>query len=185
MAGTSDYLEFNVSISTSGIYPISFRYSQGSTSYNGNRKLQLQVNGNIVKSAYDFLYTRSSSYWMYTDMFDVAFNAGYNTVKVVVVDQNGGPNIDHLRIGKPPAVVMKSEFLFCFVSSSRLVLSSTISSRPSLLSRSHSSRFFSPSNIIILLCSFPAAAAAAAISLIYSFSQWLATCDCQEWHTTP
>jgi hypothetical protein len=48
MAGTADYLEFNVSISTSGIYPISFRYSQGSTSYNGDRKLQLQVNGNIV-----------------------------------------------------------------------------------------------------------------------------------------
>ena len=132
MAGTSDYLEFNVSISTSGIYPISFRYSQGSTSYNGNRKLQLQVNGNIVKSAYDFLYTRSSSYWMYTDMFDVAFNAGYNTVKVVVVDQNGGPNIDHLRIGKPPAVVMKSEFLFCFVSSSRLVLSSIVPSKSPL-----------------------------------------------------
>ena len=46
---------------------------------------------------------------MYTDLFDVTFNAGINMVKVVVVDQNGGPNIDHLRIGKPPAVVMKSE----------------------------------------------------------------------------
>jgi hypothetical protein len=109
MGGTNDFLEFNVSIATSGVYPISFRFAQGSTSYNGNRKLQLQVNGVIVKPAYDFLYTRSWSYWMYTDMLDVTFNAGYNTVKVVVVDQNGGPNIDHLRIGKPPAVVMKSE----------------------------------------------------------------------------
>jgi hypothetical protein len=46
---------------------------------------------------------------MYTDLFDVTFNDGIDIVKVVVVDQNGGPNIDHLRIGKPPAVVMKSE----------------------------------------------------------------------------
>jgi hypothetical protein len=109
MGGTGDYLEFNVSIANSGLYPISFRYSQGSTSYLGNRKLQLHVNGVIVKSAYDFLSTRSWSNWMYTDLFDVTFNAGINMVKVVVVDQNGGPNIDHLRIGKPPAVVMKSE----------------------------------------------------------------------------
>ena len=75
---------------------------------------------------------------------------------------------------------------FCFVLFLPRALYYLVSSRPSLLPRFHSSLFFSPSNIIIL-CSFPAAAAAAAaaISFIYSSSQWLATCDCKEWHTTP
>ena len=109
MGGTNDYIQFTVSIAKSGVYPISFRFANGNVAYNGNIKLELQVNGVIVKSAYDFVHTRSWSYWHYSNMIGVSFKAGSNTVKLVVVDQNAGPNIDHLRIGKPPAVVMKSE----------------------------------------------------------------------------
>ena len=35
-------------------------------------------------------------------------NSGLNAIKLVVSAQNGGPNLDHLRIGKPPAVVLKT-----------------------------------------------------------------------------
>ena len=111
MAGTGDYLEITVTVPSSGLYPISFRYSNGSTSFNGNRKLQLQVNNVIVRAAYDFLFTRSWNNWAYSELVEVNLNAGVNTIKVVVVDQGGGANIDHLRVGKPPAVVMKSEYL--------------------------------------------------------------------------
>jgi hypothetical protein len=43
-------------------------------------------------------------------LIDVSLNAGDNTIKLRVVEQNGGPNIDHLRVGKPPAIVLKSEY---------------------------------------------------------------------------
>lgn len=33
---------------------------------------------------------------------------GLNTIKLLVVAQPDGPHIDHLRMGKPPAVVMKT-----------------------------------------------------------------------------
>lgn len=41
-------------------------------------------------------------------LVDVDLVAGDNKIKLVVADQGGGPNIDHLRVGKPPAVVMKT-----------------------------------------------------------------------------
>lgn len=110
MGGTNDYVQFTVNVPSDGPRPISFRFSQGSNFYNGNRKLQLQVNGVIVRNSYDFFYTESWSYWKYSEMIYVNFNAGANTIKLLVVEQNGGPNIDHLRIGKPPAIVMKSEY---------------------------------------------------------------------------
>jgi hypothetical protein len=110
MGGTNDYLEFTVNVPSTGLHPISFRFSQGSSSYNGNRKLQLQVNDVVVRASYDFIYTGSWTYWKYSEMVDVNLNAGNNTIKVIVVEQNGGPNIDHLRIGKPPAIVLKSEY---------------------------------------------------------------------------
>jgi hypothetical protein len=72
-------------------------------------------------------------------------------VKVVVVDQNGGPNIDHLRIGKPPAVVMKSEFCFVVVSY--------------FLSGFHSSFGFSLHSSCSFLCS-------ATIVLTFSANGW-------------
>jgi hypothetical protein len=112
MGRLGDSVEFTINAPSDGIYPISFRFAQGSLSYNGNRKLQLSCNGVIVKSSYDFYYTGSWSYWKYSDMVDVNLIAGANTIKLLVSEQNDGPNIDHLRVGKPPAVVMKSEFPF-------------------------------------------------------------------------
>ena len=73
--------------------------------------MQLQVNGVVVRPSYDFFFTGSWSYWKYSELVDVDLNAGNNTIKLLLVEQAGGPNIDHLRIGKPPAIVLRSEYL--------------------------------------------------------------------------
>jgi hypothetical protein len=43
--GYDDYITWSVNMDAGGMYPISFRFAQGSSSYNGNRKLDLYVNG--------------------------------------------------------------------------------------------------------------------------------------------
>ena len=108
-AGTGDYLEFNVTVAETGLYPISFRYAMASSSYNNRRPLELSVNGVQAVASYDFSWIESSwSYWKYSELVDVSLNAGLNTIKITAVEQNGGPNVDHLRIGKPPAVILKT-----------------------------------------------------------------------------
>lgn len=56
----------------------------------------------------DFIFTDSWNYWMYSQLTDVMMLSGLNSIKLSVSAQNGGPNIDHLRIGKPPAVVLRT-----------------------------------------------------------------------------
>jgi len=102
-----DHLEFTVDMAEAGTYPISFRYALSSSSWNGHRPCQLWVNGNMIEAVYDFVHTDSWSYWLYSELMDVALVAGNNTIKLLMADQTGGPNVDHLRIGKPPAVVIK------------------------------------------------------------------------------
>jgi hypothetical protein len=105
--GYEDYVSFTINVDESGVFPLSFRFSLGSSSYNGNRPLDLVVNNAFFRSI-EFIFTDSWSYWKYTDLVDVPMNSGLNAIKLVVSAQNGGPNIDHLRIGKPPAVVLKT-----------------------------------------------------------------------------
>ena len=108
MGGTSDYVEWSVNVQAAGTYPLSIRYSLGSTSPKlGNRPLELSVDGVVVLSSYDMFFTDSNSYWRYSDLVDVTFAAsGVHTIKLTVRDQDGGVNVDHLRLGKPPAVVI-------------------------------------------------------------------------------
>lgn len=115
-SGTDDHLEFTVDMTEAGEYPISFRFAMSSSSWNGNRPCQLSVNSITIETVYDFYFTGSWSYWKYSDLVNVNLNQGNNTIRLLVVDQNGGPNIDHLRVGKPPAIVMKSElYYYCIV----------------------------------------------------------------------
>ncbi len=107
-SGYDDYLEFSVSVAEDVDVPISFRYAQGSSSYNGNRPCVLSVNGNTVRDVYNFSFSDAWSYWIYSEMVTVSLTAGSNTIKLLVRDQNGGPNIDFLRVGSPPALLMKT-----------------------------------------------------------------------------
>ncbi|KAL7527648.1 hypothetical protein ACHAXR_002788 [Thalassiosira sp. AJA248-18] len=108
MGRTGDHIEFEVNIAQGDMYPISFRFAMGSSYEGGNRPCKLSVNGNTVVEAYDFVFTDSWRYYMYSNLIDVQLNPGLNTIRVDVGEAGGGPNIDHLRIGKPPAVVMKT-----------------------------------------------------------------------------
>ena len=116
-AGTGDYLEFTVNMEEAGTHPVSFRYSISSSSFNGRRPLQLFVNNSTlpIVESYDFVHTDSWDYYKYSELVDIDFVAGNNTIKLVVSEQNGGPNIDHMRIGKPAAVVMKTNGKFAII----------------------------------------------------------------------
>ncbi|KAL7542550.1 hypothetical protein ACHAXR_011864 [Thalassiosira sp. AJA248-18] len=108
MQRTDDYVEFEVVMAEGGTYPISFRFAMGSSAYNGNWPCQLWVNDVMIAGVYDFVFTDSWRYWMYSDLVDVQLNSGSNTIKLIAVDQSDGPNVDHLRVGKPPAMVLKT-----------------------------------------------------------------------------
>lgn len=156
MGGTGDHIEFEVNIAQGDMYPISFRFAMGSSYEGGNRPCKLSVNGNTVVEAYDFVFTDSWRYYMYSNLIDVQLNPGLNTIRVDVGEAGGGPNIDHLRIGKPPAVVMKSEF--CLATC--IVISSCYIHHQALIP-------------LFLIIHF------------IHFSQWLAACHCQERHSLP
>lgn len=102
-AGTGDYVEWSVNSDVDTTTPISFRYAMSSSSYSFNRPCQLWVNNVMVEAVYDFKYTDGSSKWMYSKLVDINLNAGSNSIKLLVADQNGGPNIDHLLLGKRQA----------------------------------------------------------------------------------
>ncbi|KAL7543207.1 hypothetical protein ACHAXR_012486, partial [Thalassiosira sp. AJA248-18] len=105
--GSFDFLEFDINMGTdSGTYPLSFRYSVSSSSYNGNRPCQLFINDEMISNKYDFKYTGTKNYWMYSELLNVDLSSGSNRIKIVAFDQSGGPDIDHLRLGKPAAVVI-------------------------------------------------------------------------------
>ena len=108
MGGYDDYIQFNITVTEAMDVPISFRYAQGSSSYNGNRPCVLSVNDVTVRDVYDFSFSDAWSYWIYSEKVVVSLTAGLNTIKLLVRDQNGGPNVDFLRIGSPPALLMKT-----------------------------------------------------------------------------
>jgi hypothetical protein len=67
----------------------------------------MKVNGQIAVSSYDFVTTEKLSYWKYNQPVYVSLESGENLIRLTVVEQNDGPRIDHLLVGKPDAVVIK------------------------------------------------------------------------------
>ena len=105
-----DHLEFTINLSEAeaGIQPtpISFRYNikTGRT----NKPCALFINGVLVEETYDFLYTGGPNWWRYSKFIDVTLNPGINLIKIIGVANTSGPRIDHLVVGKPQAVLIKS-----------------------------------------------------------------------------
>ena len=94
-----DFLEFTINMAEPVMETISFRYSAW-----GSRPCQLIVN-DITITQYGFTDTKSSGKWMYSELIDVSLNSGSNSIKLVAIEK--GPNIDHLQVGKQPAVLIK------------------------------------------------------------------------------
>jgi len=102
---TGDYIQFALTATAAGNYPIAFRYANGGTA---NRPLSLTVNGVVVNSSLSFPVTGSWSTWAFTTTNAVPLNPGRNTVQVT--DTTGsGPHVDYLLVatngtsGPPPA----------------------------------------------------------------------------------
>lgn len=82
----------NVSVPAAGNYPLTFRYALGKA----GRNVNILVNGATVASAFSFPTTSSFTTWS-TRTVTVPLQAGTNTVKVAVID-NDGPNLDYLSL---------------------------------------------------------------------------------------
>lgn len=92
--GTGDYVEFSLNANSPGIYPIAFRYANGG---NGDRPLQLSVNGAVAIGSLSFPATGGWATWAYTATNNVTFNAGINTVRITATGSSGG-NVDHMLV---------------------------------------------------------------------------------------
>jgi len=102
------FLELNVELAAedAGNKQLSFRYANGSSKYGGNKPCQLFVNQQLIEASYDFKHTDSGNYWMYSKLVNVDLVAGSNNITLVSIEASG-PDIDHLRLGKPAAVLIK------------------------------------------------------------------------------
>ena len=90
-----DYIEWTVPVASSGMYPISFRYAHASDWHEGNAALKLSVNNETFDETYDFLYTGSWDFFVYSALVNVSLNEGNNTIRLT---QEGlsGPLISKL-----------------------------------------------------------------------------------------
>jgi hypothetical protein len=89
----NDYIEWNLTVPTTGSYLLSFRYANSSW---WNRPLQVKVNGITVNTGLSFPAKRWWNTWNYSQFFTY-LAAGQNTIRLTAIGFNG-PNIDHLKV---------------------------------------------------------------------------------------
>ncbi len=87
------YIEWNVSIGSSGDYDLAFRYANGSDS----RSVDIIINGDVIENEVDFLETGEWDNW-HEKTINVPLNRGNNTIRVIATGSSGGPNFDKMDI---------------------------------------------------------------------------------------
>ena len=90
-------VEWTVGVPAAGNYPITFRYSNGTTTA---RPMDVAVNGAIAAPGVNFPSTTTWDTWA-DQTITVSLNAGTNTVLATSTTVNGGPNLDRLRVTAP------------------------------------------------------------------------------------
>ncbi len=93
---SGDYISWSAEVPSAGTYVLSFRYALGS---NGNRPLEIKVNGNVAAASLSFTPTGSWTNWQSVSV-SVALNAGTNTIRATAIGSSGA-NLDHLMIEQP------------------------------------------------------------------------------------
>lgn len=88
----NDYIEWTVSVASSGLHQLDFRYALSS----GDRPLEIKVNGTIVEAALSFPSTGNWSSWKFVTI-DVNLVQGMNKVRATVTGKSGG-NVDYLQV---------------------------------------------------------------------------------------
>ena len=110
MTGNGDWVQWTITVNEAGVYPLSFRFALTRWQFDnrgGNQQMDLYVNGAKIDTVH-ILLTVNWGDWKYTELKDATLNKGSNAIKLLVVIGSGGSFIDHMRIGKPPAVVLKT-----------------------------------------------------------------------------
>lgn len=88
------YIHWNVNASQRGVYQIQFRYSNNGTD---SRPANIIVNDQIVTPSLSFPSTGDWTVWTYTGT-SALLNAGNNTIRILATGNEGGANIDHIKI---------------------------------------------------------------------------------------
>jgi len=90
------YIEWNINASVSDSFALTFRYANGTTV---NRPIQININGNIIRSSMDFNSTGGWTTWSEARVV-VKLNQGNNVIRATAITANGGPNIDYLKVDR-------------------------------------------------------------------------------------
>lgn len=88
------FLEWTVLVPESGNYLCTFGIANGSTE---NRQMKIQVNGAADYWMQDFLTTTSWTTWSERGIV-LPLNQGENVIRITSATENGGPNVDYLRL---------------------------------------------------------------------------------------
>jgi hypothetical protein len=90
-----DYVEWTVSVPTSGSYPLGFRYANGGTA---DRPLRISVNGTVVAAQLSFPPTGAWNAWR-TAALTASLPAGSAVRIRATTTGAGGGNLDSLSVG--------------------------------------------------------------------------------------
>ncbi|WP_431927598.1 PQQ-dependent sugar dehydrogenase [Nonomuraea jabiensis] len=94
---TGSYVEFAVSAAAAGTQSLTFRFANGTTT---DRPMTIAINGTAVATARSFPGTGAWTTWQEITV-NAPLNAGGNTVRATATTDNGGPNLDRLRVTGP------------------------------------------------------------------------------------
>jgi alpha-L-fucosidase len=86
-------LQVTVTATTAGAYPLTIRYSNGTT---GDRPADITVNGTVVSAAHSFPVTANWDTWTSATV-TVNLDAGANTVRIAGTTAGGAPNLDYVE----------------------------------------------------------------------------------------
>ena len=88
------YVEWNVNVAKSGLYKLNLRYANGTAI---NRPLRVTLNASTTYYDIDFNGTGAWTTWS-ENFIVVNLNQGQNKIKALATTENGGPNVDYLKI---------------------------------------------------------------------------------------
>ena len=95
-ADSGEHLNWLIQIKDAGEYSLSFRYALA----DGNRPLQLKINGKVIAKALPFISTGSWVNWKHRSI-DAPLKAGLNEIQLESTGASG-PNVDSLTISTKP-----------------------------------------------------------------------------------
>jgi Raf kinase inhibitor-like YbhB/YbcL family protein len=91
------YVEFTVNAASAGNYPLTFRFSNGTTT---DRPMDITVNGQPAAPGLSFPSTTNWDNWAEKNI-TANLAAGANKIRATATTANGGPNLDRLRATVP------------------------------------------------------------------------------------